>query len=404
MEYDIAVDNECEKELQVRAPAADLLPFIEGEVDKLQKEAAVKGYRKGRVPRDLLRSKYRESIRANALNDLITDSYLRILKEKNWQPASTVELLKLEEGDTIQFRLRFQVIPDFQIGNYTGLEIMREQPLPEEFLFEQGINNLRERFAEIREIPGPAAVDNFVTLDLEVKENGQLKEKQTDITIRIGDRSFPDEVNRVLVGSQKGQVREAEANPAAYRLTVKKIEEKILPQTNDEFAQKLNFKDFGELKGKLLEDLKHKEEQRVEEEMKEAIANILLERIRFSVPKVLVDEEYDKLLKKRNLPDSDSAREQFQGVAERRIRFNLILDKIAQQEKILIPDEDIRNTVNALGVTLTAENQEEISDYFRNIMTREKTIDFLFQQAKISDKGKILSPKEAKDANRTVRH
>jgi trigger factor len=404
LEYDIAVDNECEKELQVRAPAADILPFIEGEIDKLQKEAAVKGYRKGRVPRDLLRSKYRESIRANALNDLITDSYLRILKEKNWQPASTVELLKLEEGDTIQFRLRFQVIPDFQVSNYTGLEIMREQPLPEEFLFEQGINNLRERFAEIREIPGPAAVDNFVTLDLEIMENGQFKEKQTDITIRIGDRSFPDEVNRVLVGSQKGQIREAEANPTVYRLTVKKIEEKVLPQTNDEFAQKLNFKDFGELKGKLLEDLKHKEEQRVEEEMKEAIANILLERIRFGVPKVLVDEEYDKLLKKRNLPDSDSAREQFQGVAERRIRFNLILDKIAQQEKILIPDEDVRNTVNALGVTPTEENQEEISDYFRNIMTREKTIDFLFQQAKISDKGKILSPKEAKDANRSVRH
>lgn len=404
MEYDIAVDNECEKELQVRTPAADLLPFIEGEIDKLQKQAAVKGYRKGRVPRDLIRSKYRESIRANALNDLITDSYLRILKEKNWQPASIVELLKLEEGNTIQFRLRFQVIPDFQVNNYTSLEIMRELPLPEEFLFEQGINNLRERFAEIREIPGPAAVDNFVTLDLEILENGQLKEKQTDITIRIGDRSFPDEVNRALVGSQKGQVREAEANPTAYRLTVKKIEEKVLPQTNDEFAQKLNFKDFGELKGKLLEDLKHKEEQRVEEEMKEAIANVLLERIRFSVPKVLVDEEYDKLLKKRNLPDSDSAREQFQGVAERRIRFNLILDKIAQQEKILIPDEDIRNTVNALGVTPTEENQEEISDYFRNIMTREKTIDFLFQQAKISDKGKILSPKEAKDANRSVRH
>jgi trigger factor len=404
LEYDIAVDNECEKELQVRTPAADLLPFIEGEIDKLQKQAAVKGYRKGRVPRDLIRSKYRESIRANALNDLITDSYLRILKEKNWQPASIVELLKLEEGNTIQFRLRFQVIPDFQVNNYTSLEIMRELPLPEEFLFEQGINNLRERFAEIREIPGPAAVDNFVTLDLEILENGQLKEKQTDITIRIGDRSFPDEVNRALVGSQKGQVREAEANPTAYRLTVKKIEEKVLPQTNDEFAQKLNFKDFGELKGKLLEDLKHKEEQRVEEEMKEAIANVLLERIRFSVPKVLVDEEYDKLLKKRNLPDSDSAREQFQGVAERRIRFNLILDKIAQQEKILIPDEDIRNTVNALGVTPTEENQEEISDYFRNIMTREKTIDFLFQQAKISDKGKILSPKEAKDANRSVRH
>jgi len=404
LDYEIAVDNECEKELQIRAPAAELDPFIENEVNDLQKKAAVKGYRKGRVPRDLIKSKYRDNIRANALNDLITDAYLKVLKEKNWQPASRVELLNLEEGDPIQFRLRFQVIPDFQIENYSGLEIMKEQPLPEEFLFEQGLNNLRERFAEIREIPGPAVVDNFVTLDMEIMENGQVKEKQSDIAIRIGDRSFPDEINRALVGSQRGQTKEAQSEKTAYRLTIKKIEEKVLPITDDEFAGKLNFKNYEELKAKLIEDLKHKEEHRVEDEMKESIANVLLERVRFSVPKILVDEEYDKILKKRNIPDSDSAREQFQGVAERRIRFNLILDKISQKENIQTPDEDIQKTIDAMGIALNEENREEITDYFRNIMTREKTIDFLYQHAKISEKGKILSPKEAKDANRSVRH
>jgi trigger factor len=404
LEYEITVDNECEKELQVRAPAEELEPFIEGEVDELRKKAAVKGYRKGRVPRDLLKSKYRDNIRANALNDLITDAYLKVLKEKNWQPASRVELLNLEEGNPIQFRLRFQVIPDFQIDTYDGLEIMKEQPLPEEFLFEQGLNSLRERFAEIREITGPAVVDNFVTLDLEILENGQVKDKQPDITIRIGDRNFPDEINRALVGSQRGQTKEAQGEKTLYRLTVKKIEEKVLPNTDDEFAVKLNFKNYEELKAKLIEDLKHKEEQRVEDEMKESIANVLLERVRFSVPKILVDEEYEKILKKRNIPDSDSAREQFQAVAERRIRFNLILDKIGQKENIQTPDDDIQKTVEALGITLNDENREEITDYFRNIMTREKTIDFLYQHAKIGEKGKILSPKEAKDANRPVRH
>jgi trigger factor len=145
LEYEITVDNECEKELQVRAPAEELEPFIEGEVDELRKKAAVKGYRKGRVPRDLLKSKYRDNIRANALNDLITDAYLKVLKEKNWQPASRVELLNLEEGNPIQFRLRFQVIPDFQIDTYDGLEIMKEQPLPEEFLFWRPWRTVRSR-------------------------------------------------------------------------------------------------------------------------------------------------------------------------------------------------------------------------------------------------------------------
>jgi len=404
LEYDIKVDQETEKELLVRVPQAELDSYLEAEINQLRKKAAIKGYRKGRVPRELIRAQFAEEIRSRALNEVVTAAYLKIMQEKQWQPASTVDLLDLKDGEEITFHLHFHVIPDFTVTDYRRLEIVKEKALPEEFLLEQGLNGLRDQFAEIREITVPAAVDNIVTADVEIQENGQPAQPQADIQIRIGDRGYPDEINRALVGCLKGQVKDIPTEKTRYRITVKKVDERIRPVLNDEFAVKLNFKNYDELKTRLLEDLKRREDQRIEEESKESIASVLLERVVFTVPKNLVEEEYKKLLKKKNIPDSDPVREQFWGVAEKRVRFNLILDKIGRLENIQTTDEEVTATVNALGISLTGENREDITDYFRVMLTREKTVDFLYRNAQISEPGKIISPKEAHDANRPVRN
>lgn len=404
MEYEIKMDQESEKELLIRIPQAELNTYQEKEIDKLRKVVAIKGYRKGKVPRELIRTQYRDEIRSRALNEIITASYLKIMEEKNWQPASTVDLVDLKDGEEISCQLHFHIIPDFTVTDYRGLELIKEKPLPEEFLLEQGLEGLRDQFAEVREISIPAAVDNIVTADLEIIEENQPPQRQASIQIRIGDRNYPDEINRALVGSLKGQVKELTAGQKQYRITVKKVDERIRPALNDDFAVKLNFKNFDDLKARLLEDLKRREDQRIEEGLKENIAQILLERVNFTVPKNLIEEEYHKIIKKRDVPDSDSTREQFWDPAEKRVRFNLILDKISRLEKIETTDEEIATTVNALGITSNRENREEIEDYFRVMLTREKTIDFLYRHAQINEPGKIVSPKEAQDAHRSLRH
>jgi trigger factor len=403
LEYKVTKNGEIDKEIEIKVPLVELNKIIDEETNKLQKEVKIDGYRKGRVPRLLVQSRYKDSLKVQAMDRLIKNSYAAVLDEKKWKPASQAELLKVEEGDPIMLQMHIQVIPEFEVKDYVNVEVFKESPMPDEFLLEQGLNALKEQHAEIREVDRAAVVDDYVTLDIEVQE-GEKTNKETDQTVRIGDRSLPDEVNRTLVGIKKLQTKEVEAQDKKYRLSGKKIEEKSLPGIDDDFAKKLNLKSVEELKTKLLENLKHQEEKRIEDGLKEAISKVVLERTVFNVPEPLVRHDYEKILKEYDLPDSESNKERFWDVAEKRIRFNLILDRIAEKEDLQVGESEIMDFVTKTGMTLSDQNRNEVIEYLRDVLSREKVMDFLYKNAKISEKSRIISPKEAKNDTRTVRH
>ena len=153
-----------------------------------------------------------------------------------------------------------------------------------------------------------------------------------------------------------------------------------------------------------MENLKHQEEKRIEDGLKEAISKVVLERTVFNVPQPLIQHEYEKILKEFNLPDSESNKERFWDVAEKRIRFNLILDRIAEQENLQVSESEIMDFVTKMGMTLSDQNRSEVLEYLGGVLSREKVMDFLYKNAKVSEKSRIISPKEAKNDTRTVRH
>ena len=403
MEYKVTKDGEIDKEIEIQIPLGELNKLIDEETNKLRKEVKIDGYRKGRVPRVLIQSRYKDTLKVQAMDRLIKNSYSAVLDEKKWKPASQAELVKVEEGDPIKLEMHVQVIPEFEVKDYVNVEVFKESPMPEEFLLEQGLNALKEQHAEIKEVDRAAVVDDYVTLDMEIQE-GEKTTKETDQTVRIGDRALPDEVNRTLVGIKKAQTKEVKTQGKNYRLSVKKIEEKSQPHIDDEFAKKLNLKSVQELKEKLLENLKRQEEKRIEDGLKEAISKVLLERTVFHVPEPLIRHEYEKILKEYNLPESESNKERFWDVAEKRIRFNLILDRIAEQENLQVGEPEILDFVTRVGMTLSDQNRNEVIEYLRGVLSREKVMDFLYKNAKINEKSRIISPKEAKNDTRTVRH
>ena len=404
MEYKLTVDDKSEKEIEISVPASELDSIMEQETSKLKKGLSLNGFRKGRVPKSLIKNKYRDTIKAQAIDSLVTKSYLEILEEKKWRPASQAKLLNIEEGDNIKFRLQFEIVPEFEVDNYHHIEIFKSDMMPDDFLLEQGMNELRERFAKIREVSRPGVVDDLVTMDLEVREKDTLKNKQSNIMARIGDRNLPDEINRELVGAKKSENKEIKVGDLIYKMSVKKIEEKELPQIDDDFAKKLNFENTEQLKKKVMEDLKKAEEMRIEDELKESLSHVILERIKVSVPKSLVQNEYEKILQRAKLPDSDANKERFIEIAEKRVRFNLILDKIAEKENIKSTEEETMNAIAGMEIKLNDDNRFDVINYVTNILNREKTIDFLFKNAKIGEKSRIVSPKEAVHDTRSIRH
>lgn len=403
LEYNVSKDNDTEKEIEITVARSELEKLIDEETDKLRGEIKLDGFRKGRVPRALVRRKYQDSLKVRAMDSLVKKSYLALLEEKQWQPASQAELLKIEEGDAIRFRLHFEVIPEFEVDNYVNIEIFKEPPVPDDFLLEQGMNVLREQHAEIKEVDRPAVIDDFVTLDIEIQKNGKT-EKEKNRKVKIGDRTLPDELNRALVGIKKSDKKHVKVNDVQYKLSIRRIEEKNLPQVDDDFAKNLKMSSVKELQEKLLENIKRQEENRIEEELKESLSEVLLERIRFKTPGALIQKEYEKMLKEYELPDSESNKERFWNIAEKRVRFNLILSKIAKKENLQVVESEVMDFVSKMGIKLNDQNRSEVIDYLGSILNREKTIDFLYKNAKISEKSRIISPKEVTNDTRPVRH
>lgn len=377
---------------------------MDAEIDKVQKQLTLKGFRKGKVPKAIIKTRYYDSIKAQALNNVVSESLATIISEKQWYLASQAKLLNVDEGEHITFHMQFEVVPHFSVDDYAGIELFKEERLPDDYLLKQALNDVRERNARVEEVTRAAVVDDFVTLELTVTEDGKVKTQDKEVTVRIGDRSLPDEMNRSLVGAHLSDKKEVTLDNTRYAFTVKKIEEKVLPQLDDDFARSLKLENAEQLKKTLMEEAQKNEEKRIEAELKESLSKILLEKTVFKVPVSFVENEYKKMLKNANLPDSESNKERFWKVAEDRVRLNLILDRIAEQEKISVKENEIVQLVSAMGMKLNNENKQNIIEYVGSIMTREKTIDFLFKKATISEKSRIISPKEAMDDSRSVRH
>lgn len=403
MEYKLLKESEIEKEIEISVPKTELEALINDETERVQKELAIDGFRKGRVPRTLIRSRYGDSLKAQAMDKLVRQTYLAVVRENNWQPAGHAELRHVDEGEPIRFQLFVEVIPQFEVENYLNIEIFREPSAPDDFLLEQGMNALKEQYAVVNEVERSAVVDDLVTMDIKIVENGQSKVER-DQTVRIGDRSLPDELNRALVGMKRNQKKELQVAGKSYTLDLKTIKERVLPRIDGDFAVSLKFTGVDDLKNKLLEKMKQQEEKRIEDELKESISDVLLQRIRFQVPNTLVQKEYDKILKDYGLPDSDSNKERFWSVAERRMRFNLILDRIAEKESLRVSESEVVDLTTRLGMKLTEQNRSDVIDYLNSILTREKTMNFLYDNAKISEKSRIVTPKEVANDTHSVRH
>lgn len=404
MHYDIATDKATEKEIDITIPATELDRFIKIEINKLRKDLSLKGFRKGKVPESLIRTRYHDTLKAQAMNGLVTESFFKIITENKWRPASRAEMKDLKEDDEIKFRLRFETIPNFEIGDYVGIEVFQEEPLPDDFLLEQAIKELREQHANTRETTRPAVVDDFITMDIEIFENDKTKENKRNLKVRIGDRNLPDGINKALVGVRKTEKKQVRVDKQTYKIYIKKVEEKVLPNIDADFAKVQKFEGIEQLHKKLLENTKKIEEKRLEDTTKESLSNILLERNQFDVPNALIENEYRTILQRSNMPDSESNKERFRGPAEKRARLNLIINKIADKENIQVKEEEIMNLVTAMDVKLNDENRESIVSYIGNVLTKEKTIDFLYKNAKISKKSRIISPKEDINDTRSVRH
>lgn len=347
---------------------------------KLVKQVDVQGFRRGKAPRSLLERKLggKEYIYQEGLDDLISETYRSTLKEHDLTPISQPKLdaPEFEMGQPYHFSLTVPVLTPAEPGDYHSLHFEREEASVTSEEVDNEIEALRQRLSEWKIVERPAQYGDRVTVDLKLTSGEQkisdLKDNPFELTDeRTGLFTGMDEQ---IVGMQAGESKsfsttipadysneKLAGKQADYEVTLHKVEEKELPELNDDFAKKISNDEYETLEdlSKVVSDnILESKKRRNREELRDKIVDAVIEQATFSIHPVLIDEQAEDMLHQfghmleeqhisvdQYLTMMRKSREEYlqeiRPEAEKSVKRQLVLDEIAKRENISVTPEEI---------------------------------------------------------------
>jgi trigger factor len=440
MQVEIENLNPLEKKVSVRIPADVVTREMEATYRSLNQKIKLKGFRPGKVPQSILSRLYKNQVEEEVANKLISHSLAEAVKEYNLAPVSEPNVLNhafTAEKD-FTYAVSFEVKPEFTVQDYVGLEIEVPQVVVTEEEIETELKKLQENHAQLKplEESRPVREKDMVLFDFEGTWAGQPIEgwRVVNHLVEAGSGTLVGDLDKNLIGMHMGEEKDVNLTlPADYlkkdlagkeisvHLKVKEIKEKILPEVDDEFAKDLGeYQTIKDLKEHLHNLITERKKEEIRQITKEKILDKLVAQHSFSVPKSMIERQVQSFLARAELqlaregrriesasPEGEKLRETFLPLAEREVRGSLILEKIAEKEKISVSESEVDAHLEKLAKRLNRRveavknlyQQRNLMDELRQQVLEEKTLDFLIEKAKIK-----ISPhtdsKPAEQANK----
>jgi trigger factor len=412
----------CRRELELEIPAEEVSKATEKVAKDFAKIARVPGFRPGKAPISLIKRRFAEDIKGEVLQKLVPEHVEKAVAEQKLTPVSQpkVEKLEFQEGQPLKFRASFEVLPEFSLGNYKNLEIeMPEMAITDESVAKT-LAEMQQRAATFAPVEGRAAQnDDFVQVKLlGTPEGGGEPLRAESVLCHVGAEETMEPFNENLRGANTGDHKKFDVEyPADYpdaKLAGKKfhysvevlgIKTKKLAEINDEFAKDVS--DAGsleELKKKVREGLERERAHRQKELQREKILAELVKLHDFPVPASLVEHQMDARLERvvRSLAqqgvdpravnvDWVSLRHRQAEPAWGDVKAELVVDRIATEEKIEITEEELEHELEQVA-SHSGESAEAIRarltkqgalDRMRAKLRSDKTVDWLAQNARV---------------------
>lgn len=418
--------NTCRRELEIEIP----VEVVEKETERVTREfaraARLPGFRPGKAPPALVRTRFSDEIKSEVLHTLIPNSFETAAREKNLRPVSgpRIEKLEVEPGKPVRFRALFEVLPEIRLGSYQGLEIERVKLEVTDEDIARELEALREQAATLEPVEGRAVEDGdtaVVSLVGTVTEPKPAAAKPIvleDALCHVGAETTLEAFTQGLRGARAGEERSLEVRypedypekelagrTVNYQARLKAIKRKQVPPLDDELARQVGaFQTLDELKQKMREDLESARTRREREVTEQRLLDALLAPHDFPVPESLVESQMDLRLERhvralltqgidpRRLDiDWARVRRQQRQPAERDVRVQLLLDQIAEAEAMEVSEAELdqeiarvaqqsSQTVAAVRARLTTEGG---LDRMRRAIRSDKAVEFLRTHVRI---------------------
>jgi trigger factor len=412
----------CRRELELEIPAEDVNKATEKVAKELARVARVPGFRPGKAPITLIKRRFADEIKGEVLQTLVPEKVEKAVQEQKLSPISQPQVDKLDfnDGQALKFRAVFDVLPEFELGQYKGLEIeMPPMDVTEEDVT-KALEESRERAAAFAPVESRGVQDgDFAQLKLTGTPSEGGEPLQADsVLCHIGAEETMEPFNTNLRGANIGDHKTFDVEyPAdypdaklagkkyAYEAEVTGIKVKTLPELNDDFAKDVSdAATLEELKAKIRESMEHQRDHRQKDLQREKVIGELVKLHDFPVPESLVESQMDVRLERlvRSLAqqgidpravnlDWAALRGRQADKAKDDVKAELIIDRIASAEHIEATDEEVDHELAHLGGH-SGESAEAIRarltkqgalDRMKAKLRSDKTLDWLAQNANV---------------------
>jgi len=396
----------CRKKLAIEVPAAAVSAEMDRVVAEFGRQARIPGFRKGKVPTNLVRQRFAHDIEHEVVDRLLPRFWRQAQAESNLDPLlpPQVENVELRAGEPLRFVATVEVRPAIELGNTKEFQLpeLSSDPTAEEV--DRALEDLRRNVADWVVVERPAARGDRVAARL--ADLGSSEGPQP-VSFEVGDPAVWEELGVAASGLQAGQATELarkhgegeHVHEHRYRLEVTEVREQRLPDVDDEFARKLgNFEDLPALKKDVEARLGAAKRIERRRQREQALIDQLRERHPVPLPEGVVEHEREQLMQEfaenlaRRGVDPERAQVDWQRLAddlkpqaEKRVHARLLLDAVAQAEDVTVSEEEFERALGSIarleGRSTSAVRQalDEAGrlGQLRAQLRREKTLDRL---------------------------
>jgi trigger factor len=419
-----AKKNGVKREISVEIPADEVAREMDIIVQKYQKVARLPGFRSGHVPPSIIKQRFKEDLKSDVVEALVPRHFRKEAEKLGLIPVSQPQVtdLHIHDGEPLRFKASFEIMPDIVVEGYKELRADHPEIVVKDEEVEEAVNSVREQHATYTSVEGrPLADGDFAQSSMDGKpklDDGTSQPVHMDeVLIEIGGKNTVAEFTEHLRGANAGDEREFEVSYAddvtdkrlagktfVYNVKVQAIKQKNLPELNDEFAKELGeFTTLDQVRKQIRENMQAERKHDAEREAKDKLVAELVKRNDFEVPESLVDRQIDVRLerglralaaqgmKMEDLKKMDLPRlrvgQRDQAVQD--VKSSLLLERVADLEKIEVGEDEINHELEALAKQ-TKQTPEAVRarltqdgglDRIRNRIRSEKTLDFLYHQS-----------------------
>jgi trigger factor len=420
--------KDIKREISVVIPAAEVARETELQIQRYQKSARLPGFRSGHVPASIIRQRFGEGLKNDVVEALIPKYFRREAEKQGLIPVSQPRVtdLHIHDGEPLTFKASFEVLPEIQVEGYKDLRADKLEITVTDEDVDQALNSVREQHATYATVEGRALAEGDfaqASMDGKPKDGKDVADAKAnpvhmdDVLIEIGGKNTVPEFSQNLTGATAGEERVFDVSypddisdkrlagkTFVYTVKVNGIKLKSLPELNDDFAKELSeFTSLDQVRKQIRDNMEAEKRHTVEREAKDKLVAELVKRNDFEVPESLIDRQIDlrlerglralaaqgmkmEDLKKMDLPRLRAGQRE-QAITD--VKSSLLLERIADLEKIEVSDDEVNHEVEALAqqskqtsAAVRARLTEDGGlDRIRIRIRSEKTLNFLYHQS-----------------------